>query len=125
MEGSRCFESCNCTPEGLTLPTIEYSHALGCSVTGGYLYRGTRFPALRGLYLYGDLCSGTVWAMAPEDGTSAVVGETGLSIASFGEDESGELYITDLWTGSVFLVTGRALPPEPRRPSGRVPLGAR
>lgn len=124
MEGSRCFESSNCTTEGLTLPTIEYSHALGCSVTGGYVYRGTRFPALRGLYLYGDFCSGTVWAMAPEDGTSAVVGETGLSISSFGEDESGELYITDLWTGSVFLVTGRALSPEPRRPSGRVVSGS-
>jgi glucose/arabinose dehydrogenase len=125
MEGSRCFASSNCSTVGLTFPAVEYSHALGCSVTGGYVYRGGHFPVLRGLYLYGDFCSGTVWALAPEDGTSAVVGQTGVSISSFGEDEDGELYITDLWAGSVFLVTGRALSPEPRRPSGRVAAGGR
>ncbi|MCJ7756218.1 MAG: PQQ-dependent sugar dehydrogenase, partial [Thermoanaerobaculales bacterium] len=63
MEGSRCYESSNCSTEGLTLPAAEYSHAQGCSVTGGYVYRGTRFPALRGLYLYGDFCSGAVWGL--------------------------------------------------------------
>ena len=125
MEGSRCFGSSNCSTEGLILPAAEYSHAQGCSVTGGYVYRGSRFPALRGLYLYGDFCTGTVWALAQEDGTSAVVGQTGLSISSFGEDESGELYITDLRAGSVYLVTGRAKSPAPRRPSGRVTSGSR
>ena len=126
MEGSRCFGNSNCSTKGLTLPVAEYNHALGCSVTGGYVYRGTRFPALRGLYLYGDFCSGTVWALArrvPGDWISAVVGQTGASISSFGEDESGELYLTDLRAGSVYLVTGRALSPEPRRPSGRVASG--
>ncbi len=128
MEGSHCFGSFPCSTEGLTLPAAEYSHALGCAVTGGYVYRGTRFPALRGLYLYGDFCSGIVWALARSasgDWTAAEVGQTGASISSFGEDESGELYLTDLWTGSVYLVTGRALPPAPRRPSGRVPSGSR
>jgi glucose/arabinose dehydrogenase len=128
MEGSRCFGSSNCSTEGLTLPAAEYSHALGCSVTGGYVYRGTRFPALLGLYLYGDFCRGTVWAMvpsAPGQWTTAVVGQTGASISSFGEDESGELYLTDFWTGSVYLITGRALSPTPRRSSGRIPSGSR
>jgi glucose/arabinose dehydrogenase len=128
MEGSHCFGSSPCSTEGLTLPAAEYSHALGCAVTGGYVYRGSRFPALRGLYLYGDFCSGTLWAMARSasgNWTAAEVGQTGASISSFGEDESGELYLTDLWTGSVYLVTGTALPPSPRRPSGRVPSGSR
>ncbi len=128
MEGNHCYESSGCSTEGLTLPSSEYSHALGCSVTGGYVYRGTRFPSLRGLYLYGDFCSGTVWAMTqsgPGEWTAAVVGETGASISGFGEDESGELYLTDLWTGSVFLITGRALSPAPRRPSRRVVSGPR
>jgi glucose/arabinose dehydrogenase len=125
MEGSRCFGSSNCSTEGLTLPVAEYSHALGCSVTGGYVYRGTRFPALHGLYLYGDFCSGTVWALAPGKWTEAVVGQTGASISSFGEDENGELYLTDLRAGSVYLVTGHAKAPAPRRPSGRVAAGPR
>ena len=128
MEGSHCFGSSNCSTEGLTLPAAEYSHALGCSVTGGYVYRGTLFPALRGIYLYGDFCSGTVWGLAPAgpgDWTAAVVGQTGASISGFGEDESGELYLTDLRTGSVYLITGRALTPAPRRPTGRVASGAR
>jgi glucose/arabinose dehydrogenase len=120
MEGSRCFQSSNCSTEGLTLPVAEYGHALGCSITGGYVYRGTRFPALRGLYIYGDFCSGTLWALAPGAWTEAIVGKTGASISSFGEDENGEIYLTDLLAGSVYLVTGRVLPPSPRRPAGRV-----
>ena len=125
MEGSSCFATSNCSADGLTLPVAEYSHGSGCSVTGGYVYRGKRFPALRGLYFYGDYCSGTVWAFAPGEWTVAVVGQTGASISSFGEDEDGELYLTDLRAGSLYLVTGRALAPTPRRPSGRIRSGAR
>ncbi len=126
MEGRHCFQSSQCSTIGLTLPATEYSHSFGCSVTGGYVYRGSRFPALEGLYLYGDFCRGTVWALArsgPDDWTVAVVGETGASISSFGEDEDGELYVTDLSSGSVYLVTGRALSPKPRRPVRRVAPG--
>jgi len=128
MEGTHCYGNSNCSTEGLTLPAAEYGHALGCSVTGGYVYRGTRYPALSGLYLFGDFCSGTVWAMAPPgpgERPAAVVGQTGVSISSFGEDENGELYLTDLRTGSVYLVTGQARSPSPRRPSGRIPSGSR
>ena len=128
MEGSHCYESSSCSTEGLTLPAAEYGHAQGCSVTGGYVYRGTRFPALRGLYLYGDFCSGTVWGLGsegPGNWNAAVVGQTGLSISGFGEDESGELYLTDLRNGAVYLITGRVASPTPRRPSGRVATSPR
>lgn len=80
-------------------PVLEYDHSRGrCSVTGGYVYRGERIPALQGVYLYGDWCSGTIWSATPgADGTwQAVVSlESGRSISSFGEDEAGELYLVD------------------------------
>lgn len=126
MEGSRCYQSSNCSTDSLTPPVAEYSHASGCSVTGGYVYRGSRFPDLNGLYLYGDFCSGTLWALAQAGTvvrTVAVVAETGVAIASFGEDEDGELYLTDLVSGTVFMVTGRALAPAPRRVPRRVVPG--
>ena len=81
-----------------TPPILEYGHEAGLSVTGGYVYRGERIPALQGVYLYGDWCSGTIWSAAPgADGTwQAVVSlESGRSISSFGEDEAGELYLVD------------------------------
>ena len=79
-------------------PFAEYSRALGCSVTGGYVYRGETIADLQAVYLFGDYCSGRVWA-SWRDGqlqwhTSEFL-STGLQISSFGEDEQGELYIVD------------------------------
>jgi glucose/arabinose dehydrogenase len=95
--------------EGMTLPVWEYDHSQGCSVTGGYVYRGQALTALRGVYLFGDYCSGLVWALArtPEGGWGSVeLLASGLRLASFGEDEAGELYLVDL-AGSVYsLVAG-------------------
>jgi glucose/arabinose dehydrogenase len=100
MEGSRCYTS-GCSRSGKIAPIAEYSHALGCSVTGGYVYRGSRYPTLNGAYFYADYCSGRIWALdaaAASRGTSRVrqLLDTGSSISSFGEDESGELFVCDL-----------------------------
>lgn len=80
-------------------PVLEYDHSHGwCSVTGGYVYRGTLVPGLQGYYFYGDYCTGTVWAALPNPGGEwrAVISlETGRQISSFGEDEAGELYLVD------------------------------
>ncbi len=85
-------------------PVLEYDHSNGrCSVTGGYVYRGERIPALQGVYLYGDWCSGTIWSATPgvEGVWEAFVSlESGRSISSFGEDEAGELYLVD-YSGTV------------------------
>jgi len=100
MEGSDCFEPRDgCDQDGLTLPVAEYDHGDGCSVTGGYVYRGAAIPELRGTYLYSDYCSGFVRGFQFANGQAT--GERRLSelepsdhsVSSFGEDAEGELYI--------------------------------
>jgi glucose/arabinose dehydrogenase len=89
-------------------PVAEYSHGAGCSVTGGYVYRGEAVPAARGRYFYGDYCSGTIWSFRARSGKAAPRREpfrvNGLS--SFGEDARGELYLTSLGNGSVYRLAG-------------------
>ena len=97
MEGRHCFPiGSSCQMNGLTLPLHEYDHSLGCSVTGGYVYRGNENPSMLGVYVYGDFCSGRIWGSFPSDvGPRAVeeLGQFNVLISSFGEDESGELYV--------------------------------
>ena len=111
MEASHCFVS-PCSTNGLTLPSLEYPRALGCSVTGGYRYRGTREHNFRGVYFYGDWCTGRIWG-ATETGygqwESRVVLESGLAVVSFGEDDDGELYVVD-YNGRLFRIVDAAPP---------------
>jgi glucose/arabinose dehydrogenase len=107
-EGRHCFRSDDCSAEGMTPPVTEYGHDLGCSVTGGVVYRGAEFPDLRGAYLFADYCTGVMWAIdatADQVPEPTVVLETGRSISSFGEDENGEVYVTDLG-GELLRVVG-------------------
>lgn len=104
MEARACYNSsaATCDKAGLQLPVAEYSHSGHCSVTGGYVYRGAAFPALQGVYLYGDYCSGTLWATWFGDNgawQTAELLDSNAALSSFGEDEAGELYITDLANG--------------------------
>jgi glucose/arabinose dehydrogenase len=96
LEGTHCYQAENCDTAGLIPPIFEYDHSQGCSITGGYVYRGVQFPELRGNYFVADYCSGLIWRLFPQaDGRwdSALVLESGLDIASFGEDVNGELYV--------------------------------
>jgi glucose/arabinose dehydrogenase len=104
MEGNRCYRPASgCDQRGLTLPVATYGHdGDRCSITGGYVYRGRAVPALAGAYVYGDFCSGEIFALA--DGRSRVLLKTGLAIASFGEDQAGELLVVDLGGGVHRLV---------------------
>ncbi len=95
VEGTLCFATTPCNTQGITMPVAEYANpTLGCSVTGGYVYRGSQFPALAGLYLYGDFCSGRVWSISRQGGSfvNQFLLSSGLNITTFGEDESGEIY---------------------------------
>ncbi len=103
MEGSSGYDG---SPQpGLLLPVAEYGRSDGCSVTGGYIYRGA-MPEWNGIYFYGDYCSGKIWGLIPFNGLwqSQVLFEAGLRITSFGEDESGEIYIASD-TGSIHVLT--------------------
>ena len=108
MEGSLCFNpSSGCNQSGKVLPVAEYNHTLGCSVTGGYVYRGANFPALSGTYFYGDYCSGRFFSLFndPQNGwTATQVVDTPYSISTFGEDEQGELYLADYATGKIYNI---------------------
>ena len=110
MEGSLCFSPpTNCDSTGLTLPVTEYDHTLGCDISGGTVYRGTRYPSFQGIYFYGDWCSGRLWGLQQTGGTwhSALLYDTTLSIIGFSEDESGQLWISDYNGGAVYpLVEG-------------------
>jgi glucose/arabinose dehydrogenase len=116
-EGSNSFDPVGCGPvENYTFPVWEYSHALGCSVTGGYVYRGQLFPAMTGIYFYGDFCSGRIWGLS-FDGTNWQNTEfldSTLSISSFGEDVNGEVYVVD-FNGGVYRLegTGTSASPTP------------
>ena len=94
MEGFHCFRTDSCDQEGLVLPIVEYGNPeQGCSVTGGYVYRGARLPSLQGAYVYGDYCSGTIWSLRHDVLEHRVLAETPLRIAAFAEGPDGELYI--------------------------------
>jgi glucose/arabinose dehydrogenase len=82
----------------LVFPVVVYSHEAGCSVTGGYVYRGSFVPALRGRYVYGDYCSGRIWSLVRVKGKPRARLEPGRvrGLSSFGEDARGELYATSL-----------------------------
>jgi glucose/arabinose dehydrogenase len=110
MEGSRCTGlggGPTCGAPTLALPVAEYTHDFGCSIIGGTVYRGTQVPPLFGRYVYGDLCSGTMWSVARDGlGTWTVRQElaTGLTITTFGEDEAGELYVASADDGAVYRI---------------------
>lgn len=104
MEGTRCYGSTNCNRSGLVLPAFEYEHgannANGCSITGGYVYRGSALPELTGRYLYSDYCGGYLKSFLVPGGGASSVSEardwniTGAGqVVSFGRDGAGELYI--------------------------------
>jgi hypothetical protein len=101
FEGNHCtgIDPAACANPGFTFPIAEYFHDQGrCSVTGGYAYRGARGALAAGTYVFGDFCSGEIFALA--GGAPLVLVDTALAISSFGEDESGEVYVVDL-NGSV------------------------
>jgi glucose/arabinose dehydrogenase len=115
MEGAHCYHpEEGCSPDGLTFPIAEYGHEQGrCSITGGYVYRGRSVPALRGIYVFGDYCSGELFGLSASPNRKhstalRVLLQTGLRISSFGEDEGGEVYLVDHKGGLYRLAAPRA-----------------
>jgi glucose/arabinose dehydrogenase len=94
MEGRHCYAD-DCDQAPYVKPVAEYSHDMGCSITGGHVYRGTRQPELVGIYVFGDYCSGLLFTLQVDEGTVTpkIVLESGLSITAFGTAEDGEIYV--------------------------------
>ena len=107
MEGFECYEPDDCDPSAFTAPVTAYGHDFGCSVIGGYVYRGKLQPLLAGSYVFSDYCGGSLWLIDPtSDGPvdAPPVTTPGRSISGIGEDEAGELYATDLGTGELLRI---------------------
>ena len=111
MEGMHCLRA-GCQTVG-TLPVAEYSHAnRNCSVTGGFMYRGARSGALRGVYLYGDYCTGLIWGVERQGSAwnNRLLLSSGFGISTFGEDEAGEVYVANATNGTIHRVEGSRAP---------------
>jgi glucose/arabinose dehydrogenase len=113
MEGMHCYpESRSCDQKGLTLPVFEYDHSQGCSITGGYVYRGQEFPFLAGVYLFGDYCSGRIGGLIRAGGGQGDwqgrwLAQANIRLTSFGQDEAGELYLVDMGRGELLKILAR------------------
>ena len=115
--GWRVFEGFRCTdldpalcqiPDNYIFPIAEYDHSFGrCSITGGYVYRGTQGTLSQGAYVYGDYCTGEIFML--NGGVQSVLFDTALNISSFGEDATGELYVVNL-NGTVHKLTPTSVP---------------
>lgn len=111
MEGDHCYATGQqCDPSRFVAPVAEYGHDVGCAVTGGYVGRGSApgDAALRGVYVFGDYCSGRIWgldATGPAGARPTLLLESGRQISSFGQDATGALYLTDLAQGGLFRLT--------------------
>jgi glucose/arabinose dehydrogenase len=107
MEGPECYRTSNCDQTGLLLPALSYTHSEGCSVTGGYVYRGSRLPSVVGHYFFADYCSGWIRSFKYDQGMVSErrqwsVGSVGR-VLSFGEDAAGELYVCSA-NGTVYRI---------------------
>lgn len=111
-EATRGYNPVGCkSPEQFIFPIIKYSHSEGrCSVTGGYVYRGQKYPALNGRYFYGDYCGGQLYFAQKTDGKwkSKLAASTSYRISAFGQDSQGEIYLADYAAGAIYLILDSA-----------------
>jgi glucose/arabinose dehydrogenase len=110
-EGRHCYASTGCDLNAFTLPVLEYSHGEGCSISGGFVYRGAAIPGLQGHYFYADYCQGWVRSFRLQDGLAVEPQQwptlaPGGSVPSFGQDAAGEIYVLSA-EGRVFRIVPR------------------
>jgi glucose/arabinose dehydrogenase len=113
LEGNHCYNpSSGCVPpSSYVAPVLEYAHGAndvnGCSISGGYVYRGNDHPSMQGIYFYGDFCSGKIWgATLVSSWSSNQLTTAPFMISTFGEDEAGELYVAGYNNGTIYKIQG-------------------
>ena len=111
MEGTRCLRSTTCDQVGLTQPVAEYDHSKGCAIIGGPIYRGFSYVRMQGIYFYADFCSGRIWGLRRDGGVweNVLLVDVPFLISSIGEDESGNIYVTDYNRGSIWMITDQSV----------------
>jgi glucose/arabinose dehydrogenase len=104
MEGAHCYNPNPCDRTGLVQPVFEYDHSQGCSVTGGFVYRGALYPRMQGVYFFSDYCSRRIWGLRREGSSwqSTLLLTSPYAVTTFGEDEAGSLYLADYSRGDVY-----------------------
>jgi glucose/arabinose dehydrogenase len=109
MEGEECYGAGECDQQGLTLQVHVYPifSSSDCSITGGYVYRGNQIPALDGVYIFGDFCSGRIRGLQNDGDAwqSGLLATTNFMISTFGEDEQGEIYVANMTGGGIYQIT--------------------
>jgi uncharacterized repeat protein (TIGR03806 family) len=108
-------------PSEFDMPLIDVGHSLARCITGGYVYRGNKLPALRGAYIYGDFATGRIWALVYDDKTKKVISNTQIasmnSISSFGEDRDGEIYVVNWIFRQIYRIDRKGA----SNPGGKIP----
>ncbi len=112
FEGTHPFAGTPPADLALVAPIAEYDHTQGCSITGGLVYRGTALPEWQGVYFFGDFCTGAIWGLRHIAGEWEMprLFETDFSISTFGSDESGEIYLADYRSGTIYRLERRPSP---------------
>ena len=105
-EGFHCFRNHPLCKSKLKFekPIYEYSHSLGKSITGGYVYRGSTIKSLNGAYIYGDFVSGRIWALWKKNQKNKLLWNTNFSIVTFGQDKEGEVYFANFFQGDIYKI---------------------
>ena len=123
FEGTHSYNNpTNRQPAEFDMPVIEHSHSVSRSITGGYVYRGSKLGTLRGAYVYGDYATGKIWALVYDEQTKKMVSNTEIaalpSISTFGEDRDGEIYVASYSAGAIYRIDQKGS----TNPGGKIPL---
>ena len=88
-------------------PVAEYDHSQGCAIVGGPIYRGVSYVRMQGIYFYADFCSGRIWGLRRSGDVweNVLLMDVPFLISGIGEDESGNIYVTDYNRGSIWMIT--------------------
>lgn len=121
-EGNTAYNTVGCQPQSsMTFPVAVYDHSGGkCSITGGYVYRGTQYPSLQGKYFFADYCSTQIGIMNPDNSITWTPAYTGNSFSTFGQDVQKELYVAAVNSGKIFKITTGTLGTEENNSLGKI-----
>ncbi|WP_294224988.1 PQQ-dependent sugar dehydrogenase [uncultured Chryseobacterium sp.] len=110
-EGNSAYNTTGCAAQStMTFPVAAYDHSGGkCSITGGYVYRGTQYPALQGRYFFADYCSTQIGSLNPDDSITWSAASTGNNFSTFGVNNQNELFVAAVNSGKIFRVTTSAV----------------